>query len=65
MSDRAAVAFANYPGDQTANTRTTMGPNTLGEYLYQVSATYDAGTDKTRLGFSYMPPREQVGHLER
>lgn len=58
----AAVRFANYPGDRTQGViGQRMGPNTTGEYLWVVAAEYDAATDKTRLGFSYINPWPDLG----
>lgn len=60
--ERRAVVFANYPGDltQTFDFSKSYGPNTLGENLWPVDANYNAETKTTRVGFSYMPPKEQV-----
>lgn len=51
----APVRFATYPGDQTAQiVGEVKGPNTLGEALRAVTADYDAETNTTRVGFSYL-----------
>lgn len=57
--DRKPVQFANYKGD-TRNilNEYAKGPNTIGELLYPVTAEYDAETDHTRVGFSYIVPAE-------
>lgn len=66
LSDvRLPVVFANYTGDQRHAIGQRMGPNTLREYLWVVDAVYDEEANKTKLGFSYMAPREQVGPVQR
>lgn len=50
---RKPLRFANYPGDQRHAVGEVMGPNTLGELMTVVDATYDETADKTRLGFAF------------
>lgn len=51
------VDFANYKGDVRGILKEgRKGPNTLGEWLWPVSADYDPETDTTRVGFSLMEP---------
>ena len=57
MSERKPVRWATYNGDQRGIlTDGAKGPNTLGELLWPVTADYDAETNKTRVGFSYIAP---------
>lgn len=53
-----AVTWLNYRGDVTAAVPvgTRMGPNTLKEHLWVVSAEYDLQRDQTRVGFTYLNP---------
>lgn len=59
---RPATTWANYPGDVTAavaeliDNETPMGPNTIGEWLWPVSASFDPALKRTRVGFSYLMP---------
>lgn len=59
---RQATTWANYPGDVTAavaeliDNETPMGPNTIGEWLWPVSASFDPALKRTRVGFSYLQP---------
>lgn len=58
MTDRKPVTFLNYNGDQRhILDGPPLGPNTMGELLYPVTAEYDAVTDRTRVGLSYVAPR--------
>lgn len=54
-----AVAWLNYSGDTTAalDVGDRMGPNTIGEYLWVVSASYDPTADRTRVGLTYLNPK--------
>jgi hypothetical protein len=49
----APARFATYPGDCSHIVGEVKGPNMLGEMLTAVTATYDADTDSTRVGFAY------------
>jgi hypothetical protein len=53
MSLRKPCRWATYNGNQTHVVGQLMGPNTLGELLTVVTASYDHQTNKTRLGFAY------------
>lgn len=59
---RRPVTWLNYPGDVTAGIvellerSIPMGPNTIGEWLWPVSAAFDVETNRTRVGFSYVQP---------
>lgn len=53
---RPAVAWCTYPGTIKIDRTKPMGPNTLGEALWPVEATYDAEENETRVGFSYVAP---------
>lgn len=54
---RLPVQFATYPRDCTGILLDgPKGPNTLTELLYPVTAEYDAESDTTRVGFSYIAP---------
>lgn len=54
-----AVRWAAYSGDcRPILTEGPKGPNTLGEFLMPVAADYDAETNRTRVGFSYVLPPE-------
>jgi hypothetical protein len=48
-----ATRFATYPGDVRHIVGEVKGPNTLGEPLTAITAEYDAGTDTTRVGFTF------------
>ena len=52
-----AVRWATYPGDVRHMVEPErgeqVGPNTMGEYLVAVEATYDEEANKTRVGFAY------------
>lgn len=52
---RTAHRFATYPGDvaHMAKRHEVVGPNTLGEFMTAIAATYDPATDKTRVGFDF------------
>lgn len=57
MTTRKPVRFATYNGDMTGIlTEGVKGPNVMGEPLYPVTAEYDAVSDKTRVGFSFIAP---------
>ena len=60
MSDtRKPTSFLNYKGDVRGILRDTnlrLGPNVLGEWLYPVTAEYDAETNRTRVGVSLIAP---------
>lgn len=62
IGHRAATTWVNYPGDVTGavvdllDRSVPMGPNTIGEWLWPVSAAFDAGLKRTRVGFSYIAP---------
>lgn len=55
----------NYHGDVTASiaewieSGVPMGPNYLGEYMWPVSATYDADADRTHVEFDLRPPESR------
>lgn len=52
-----AQTFLNYKGDRSNMQHPqAMGPNTLGEVLYTVSAEYDPETDRTRVGLTWVKP---------
>lgn len=59
---RAAIGFANYPGNVTeaiardVETGRPSGPNYMGELMWPVTADYDTATNVTRVGFSLMEP---------
>lgn len=58
---RQPVAFLNYNGDQRHILNgPPLGPNTIGELLYPVTAEYDDTSNKTRIGLSYIAPVEQA-----
>jgi hypothetical protein len=60
MTVRKPVQFATYKGDvRSILADGRKGPNTIGEWLYPVTADYDPETNRTRVGFSYIAP-EQV-----
>ena len=60
IARRQATVWVNYPGDVTAavveliDDGTPMGPNTIGEWLWPVSASFDPALKRTRVGFSYL-----------
>jgi hypothetical protein len=57
VDERKPVQWATYPGDATPIlAEGPKGPNTLGELLWPVEATYDAEAAQTRVGFSYQSP---------
>ena len=58
MSAPHATTWLTYRGDVTAGATVgmAMGPNTLGETLWVVSAVYDPQADRTRVGLTYMSP---------
>ena len=60
MSDaRKPTSFLNYTGDRRGilnDPATRLGPNTLGEWLYPVTAEYDAEKNRTRVGLSLVAP---------
>lgn len=67
VASRLVVTWANYPGDVTAavveliDRAVPMGPNTIGEWLWPVSASFDPARQRTRVGFSYLPPATHRG----
>ena len=68
MNDlRAPARWCTYPGDVAAaiardiQSGVPKGPTTLGEPLWPVTATYDGQTDRTRVGWSYIPPQSGEG----
>ena len=50
---RKASRHATYPGNVEHIVGEVKGPNTIGEHLAAVEATYDPEADKTRVGFAY------------
>ena len=57
---RRPTAALTYHGDQRGiDPRWSLGPNTLGEWLWPVTADYDPATDRTRVGLSYIRPPEE------
>lgn len=56
VDDRLPAHFLNYSGRVTIDPLKAMGPNTMGESLWPVTAEYDAETDKTRVGLTYIAP---------
>lgn len=50
--DDIVTELANYPGDVTHAVGEAMGPDARGLIYNVVEATYDAATDRTRLGFA-------------
>jgi hypothetical protein len=74
QKQREPVTWLNYNGRVSINPGRPMGPNTLGEYLWPVTAQYDEATDRTCVGLSHIAPSEitttQIGgawveHLRR
>lgn len=60
-SVRVPVQWLNYNGDQRAILDgPPLGPITIGELLYPVTAVYDAVRDSTRVGLSYIAPPAEV-----
>lgn len=59
LDQRLPACHLNYKGNVAAAAmeRHAMGPNTLGELLYPVEATYDEATNTTTVGLSYIGPR--------
>lgn len=55
---RAPVAWGNYPGRVAFTPLRPVGPNTLGEYLWPVEVQYDAETNRSRVGHSFVEPRD-------
>jgi hypothetical protein len=54
---RPAVRWLAFTGDWTCiDGGRPLGPSLLGELLWPVEATYDAATDRTRVGLSYIAP---------
>jgi hypothetical protein len=53
---REPVRWLNYRGRVEIDQTSPMGPTTMGEYLWPVVAEYDAETDRTRVGLSYVAP---------
>lgn len=53
MSNRTAHRFANYLGNAADVIGQVVGPNSFGEKMTAVEATYDAETDRTRVGFDF------------
>jgi hypothetical protein len=49
----APVRWATYPGNVVHIIGEVKGPNLLGESLTAVTATYDPGTNRTRVGFTF------------
>lgn len=62
MSDtREPIGHANNNGDvrNTFDFETFLGhkgPNYMGEVMFPVTAEYDPETNKTKVGFSLLPP---------
>lgn len=55
-----AVRYATYPGDCTHIVGEVKCPNTFGELLTAVEATFDPSTGSTRVGFAYGVPDTEV-----
>lgn len=64
LEQRPATAHMNYRRHvvvairEVAERGLAMGPTTMREPLYPVSAVYDPETGRTRVGFSYLAPPE-------
>ena len=59
MSERRPTGWANYSGDcRSILNAPRKGPNYMGEWMYPVTAEYDAQSNTTRVGFSLIPPPE-------
>lgn len=58
MNDvRKPTRWLNYRGDQRQILDDgPKGPNTYGELLYPVTADYNQGTNRTRVGFTLFAP---------
>jgi hypothetical protein len=59
--NRTAVNWLTYNGDHRHlvshdGESVALGPNTYGELMYPVTATYDDVADKTRVGLSPIAP---------
>lgn len=52
-----AQRWATYRGDHGDSLRTVVGPNTLGEHMVSVDCDYDPATDRSRIGFAFLPKR--------
>lgn len=61
MTDtRQPIGFANYRGDaRNILTEGPKGPNYMGEFMWPVTAEYDAEAGTTRVGFSLLPPTRE------
>lgn len=55
------MATLNYPGDVRDAVGQRVGPNTLGEWLWIVAATYDPETDTTKALLAYRDPNTKTG----
>lgn len=57
-----AAGHANYQGNVVPGLDFTraMGPTYMGELVWPVAADYDAETDRTRVGFSLIPPTAEA-----
>lgn len=54
---RTPVCWLNYRGDHRSRVGgDPMGPNAFGEWLWPVEAEYDAEANRTRVGFTLIPP---------
>lgn len=58
---RSAVRWLNYTGRVEVDMGKPMGPNALGELLYPVTVEYDADSNATRVGFSFVAPPAEGG----
>lgn len=47
------VRTLNYDGDVTSCVGQIMGPNTMGEFLEAIAATYETATDRTVVTLAY------------
>ena len=52
-----AQRYATYRGNHGASLGTIVGPNTLGEHLVSIDCDYDSVTNRSRIGFAYLPRR--------
>lgn len=58
---RKPLFWCTYTGDVTNGVREPAGPNTMGELLWPVVASYDPESGKTRVGWSLIPPKMPAG----
>lgn len=61
IAAREPVRWLNYAGPVAVDFQRPLGPNTMGEYLWPVTAHRDPEKNQTRVGLSYIAPPSLSG----